>query len=158
MQTVLNIGALLIILGIIGSIIPAMPGPVLSFAGIVLLFFVKDPGTVSVWAVVIFGVSLILIILAEYLSPLLGAKLTGSSKKGMYGAVLGAITGIFFLPPMGIFIGGLAGAILGEYFTKKGLMGSLKAGMGIVLAGVVILTAQVVYSVAAAIYYFTKLT
>ena len=157
MQTILNIGVVLIILGIIGSIIPVMPGPVLSFAGIVLLFFAKGSGTISIWPLVIFGASLALIILAEYLSPLLGAKLAGSSRKGMYGAVLGAIIGIFFLPPMGIFIGALAGAILGEYCTRKNLMESLKAGMGIILAGVVILTAQIVYSVAAAIYYFIKL-
>ncbi len=157
MDTALNIGAVLVILGIIGSIIPAMPGPVLSFSGIVLLFFAKDSEAVSVWPLVVFGISLALIILAEYLSPILGARLTGAGKNGMYGAVIGAFIGVFFLPPMGIFIGALVGAISGEYYSRKNLMESLKAALGIIFAGVVMLAAQIIYSVAAALYYFSKI-
>jgi len=157
MDTALNIGAILVILGIIGSILPTMPGPVLSFAGILLLFFAKDSETVSVWPLVVFGISLLLIILAEYLSPILGAKLTGAGKNGMYGAVIGAFTGVLFVAPMGIFIGALAGAILGEFYSRRKLLESLKAALGIILAGIVMLAAQIIYSVAAAIYYFSKI-
>ena len=158
MGTVLIIGAVLVILGIIGSVLPGIPGPVLSYAGIVLLFLVKGPETTYIWHVVIFGILLIFLLLADYLAPIFGARLAGSGKKGVYGAIIGAIIGLFFIPPMGIFIGALVGATIGEYYSGKRLAGSLKAGLGIILTSVVILAAQVVYSVAAAIYYFAKLT
>jgi uncharacterized protein len=158
METILLIGAILVILGIIGSIFPGMPGPIFSFAGIVLLFFVEGSETTSIWYMFVFGILLIFLIFADYLAPILGAKLAGSSKKGIYGAIIGALVGIFFIPPMGIFVGALIGAVIGEYYGRKRLVESLKAGLGIILAGAVMLVAQIVYSVAAAIYYFYNLT
>jgi len=111
-----------------------------------------------IWHLVIFGILLIFLLLADYLAPILGARLAGSGKKGIYGAIIGALIGIFFIPPMGILIGALAGATIGEYYSGKRFIGSLKAGLGIILTSVAILVAQIVYSVAAAIYYFSKLT
>jgi uncharacterized protein YqgC (DUF456 family) len=158
MGIVLFIGAVLVIFGIIGSVIPGIPGPALSYAGIVLLLLVKGPETTSIWHVVIFGILLIFLLLADYLAPIFGVRLAGSGKRGIYGAIIGALIGIFFIPPMGILIGALVGAFIGEYYNGKRLVGSLKAGLGIILTGVVLLAAQIVYSVAAAIYYFSKLT
>jgi uncharacterized protein len=158
MNTLLYIGAIVVVSGIIGSILPVMPGPILSFAGIVLLFFVKGSETIFIWHLVVFGILLIFLLLADYLAPILGARLAGSSKKGIYGAIFGALIGIFFFPPLGIFIGALAGAFIGEYYSGKKLMESLKAGLGIISGSVVILVAQIVYSVAAAVYYFMKAT
>jgi uncharacterized protein YqgC (DUF456 family) len=158
MGIVLFIGAVLVVFGIIGSVFPGIPGPVLSYAGIVLLYFVKDPETTSIWHVVIFGVLLILLLLADYIAPILGARLAGSGKKGVYGAIIGALIGIFFIPPMGILIGALVGAVIGEYYSGKRLVGSLKAGLGIILTSVVLLAVQIVYSVTAAVYYFSKQT
>ena len=158
MGIVLFIGAVLVIFGIIGSVFPGIPGPVLSYAGIVLLFVVKGSEIISVWHLITFGILLIFLLLADYLAPILGARLAGSGKKGIYGAIIGALIGIFFIPPFGIFLGALVGAVIGEYYSGKRLVESLKAGLGVILSSVVILAAQIVYSVAAAIYYFLKLT
>jgi hypothetical protein len=158
MEIVLFIGAVLLIFGIIGSVFPGIPGPVLSYAGIVLLFLVKGPEVASIWHLFTFGILLIFLLLADYLAPILGAKLAGSSKKGIYGAIIGALIGIFFIPPLGIFLGALIGAVIGEYYSGKKLVGSLKAGLGVILTSVVIMAAQIIYSLAAAIYYFLKLT
>jgi uncharacterized protein YqgC (DUF456 family) len=154
----LFIGAVLVIFGIIGSVFPGIPGPVLSYAGIVLLFLVKGSEIASVWHLITFGILLIFLLLADYLAPILGARLAGSGKSGVYGAIIGALIGIFFIPPLGIFIGALLGAFIGEYYSKKRLVESLKAGLGVILTSVVVLAAQIVYSLAAAIYYFLKLT
>lgn len=158
MGIVLFIGAVLVIFGIIGSVFPGAPGPVLSYAGIVILFLVKGPEVASTWHLIMFGILLIFLILADYLAPIFGARLTGSGKKGIYGAIIGALIGIFFIPPLGIFFGALAGAVIGEYYSGKRLVGSLKAGLGIILTSVIILAAQIIYSIAAAIYYFLKVT
>ena len=158
MTIILVIGAVLVVLGIIGSVFPGMPGPVLSYAGIVLLFLVKGPETIFIWHLVLFGILLIFLLLADYLAPVLGARLAGSGKRGIYGAIIGALIGIFFIPPLGILIGALVGAVIGEYYSGKRLAESLKAGLGIIVTSVVILAAQIVYSITAAIYYFLKVT
>ena len=158
MTIILVIGAALVVLGIIGSVFPGMPGPVLSYAGIVLLFLVKGPETIFIWHLVLFGILLIFLLLADYLAPVLGARLAGSGKRGIYGAIIGALIGIFFIPPLGILIGALVGAVIGEYYSGKRLAESLKAGLGIIVTSVVILAAQIVYSITAAIYYFLKVT
>jgi len=158
METILLVGGVLVLLGIIGSFFPGMPGPIFSFAGIVMLLFVKGPEAAFIWHLFVFGILLIFLILADYLAPILGAKLAGAGKKGIYGAIIGALIGIFIIPPMGIFIGALIGAVTGEYYSGKNLAESLKAGLGIILAGAALLVAQIVYSVAAAIYYFLNVT
>jgi len=153
MEIVIYLGAILIITGIIGSIVPMIPGPIFSFIGIALLLFVKGPDATFIWHLIVFGVFLMFLTTGHYLFPIWGAKLAGSSKQGMYGAIIGAIIGIFFTP-IGILIGAMIGAIAGEYYSKKTMLESLKAGLGIILGSVVILVAQIVYSVAAAIYFF----
>ncbi|OGP97771.1 MAG: hypothetical protein A2Z39_02425 [Deltaproteobacteria bacterium RBG_19FT_COMBO_46_9] len=157
MGIILFIGAVLVIFGIIGSVFPGIPGPVLSYAGIVILFLVKGPEIASIWHLTAFGILLIFLLLADYLAPILGARLAGSGKKGIYGAIIGALIGIFFIPPLGIFLGALIGAVIGEYYSGKRLVESLKAGLGIILTSVVIMAAQIIYALAAAIYYFWKL-
>ena len=158
MGIVLFIGAVLVIIGIVGSAFPGIPGPVLSYAGIVLLFLVKGPEVASIWHLITFAILLVFLLLADYLAPILGARLAGSGKKGIYGAIIGALIGIFFIPPLGIFVGAFVGAVIGEYYSGKRFVGSLKAGLGIIFASVAIMAAQIIYSSAAAIYYFLKLT
>jgi len=158
METLVIIGAILVILGIAGSIIPALPGPILSFLGIVLLFFARGAETISGWHLFVFGALAALLILSDYLAPILGAKLAGSTKKGTYGALIGGLIGIFFLPPLGIFVGAFIGAVAGEYYGGKQTGESLKAGVGVILGSVAMLALQIAYSVAAAIYFFTKIS
>jgi uncharacterized protein len=157
MEIIIYLGAILVILGIIGSIVPMIPGPLFSFAGIALLLFMKSPDASLIRHLIVFGVFLVFLTIGHYLFPVWGAKIAGSSKNGMYGAIIGAIIGIFFTP-LGILIGAMIGAIIGEYYSKKTMLESLKAGLGIVLGSAVILVAQIVYSVAVAVYFFIKIT
>jgi len=158
MDAITITGAILVVLGIVGSLIPAVPGPALSFAGIALLFFEKGAGEVPIFHLVIFGAIVLLLIVADYLAPILGAKLAGSTKKGTYGAIAGALIGIIFFPPMGIFVGAFIGAVAGEYQSGKKGSAALKAGLGVVLGSLAGIAAQVAYSVFAAIYFFVKLS
>lgn len=158
METIIIIGAVLIILGIIGSIIPALPGPVLSFLGILFLFIEKGPGAVPFSTLLIFGIITIFLILLDYVAPIYGARQFGASKKGTWGAVVGALVGIIFFPPLGIFLGALMGAILGEIYGGKRFEQSLKAGLGVIAGSVTMLVLQMVFSLIAAAYFFAKIT
>lgn len=157
MDAITITGAILVVLGIVGSLIPAVPGPALSFAGIILLFFEKGSDTVPVFQLIIFGALVVLLVIADYLAPIMGAKLAGSTKKGTYGAIAGALIGIIFFPPMGIFVGAFIGAVAGEYHSGKKGGEALKAGLGVVLGSIAVIAAQVAYSVVAAVYFFMKL-
>lgn len=144
------------ILGIIGSIIPVMPGPIFSFIGLVLLYFGK-PDSISIFSLAIFGAIMVILIIADYVAPILGAKFSGASKSGLIGAVLGCLVGIVFFPPMGMFIGAFIGSVIGEMADGKKSMGAVKAGVGTLLGSVFMIILQAIFSVFAVIYFFIKL-
>lgn len=156
MATLIIIASVLVILGIVGSILPALPGPVLSYVALILLFIEKGAETISVSNLVVFGVLMALLILIDYLAPILGAKFFGASKKGIIGAVFGAFLGIVFFPPLGIFLGAFIGAVLGEFYGGKKGSEALKAGVGVLLGSASVIILQVVYSVSVAIFFFLK--
>jgi uncharacterized protein YqgC (DUF456 family) len=156
MQALLIIGIILIILGMIGSVTPAMPGPLLSFLGVLFLYFVK-PNTVSHTALIVFGSITAFLLILDYLVPILGAKFSGASKKGLLGALLGGLFGIVFFPPIGIFLGAFLGALLGEMTSGKNPEQALKAGIGTLIGSVFSLILQVIFSLTVTVYFFIKL-
>ena len=153
METLIVIGLILTILGVIGSVLPAMPGPVLSFAGVFLLFLSRDFQDLSLAILFSFGLVMIALIVIDYLAPILGAKFAGASRRGLWGAVAGALLGIVFFPPLGIFLGALLGAFLGEYSGKKNASKSAKAALGVILGSVAVLILQALYSLTALAYF-----
>lgn len=156
MEILIIIGAVLVVLGIIGSVIPAMPGPLFSFSGIVLLFFAKGGESVSLFSLIIFAVMMAILTIIDYAAPILGARFFGASKKGIIGAIIGALAGIIFFPPLGIFLGAFIGAIIGEIYQGKDFGKSLKAGVGVMLGSVSVIILQTVFSLWMAIYFFIK--
>ena len=136
----LIIGLLLCLIGIVGSFIPIIPGPVTSWLGILLL---------NLTSVVDFNLNFVLITLTvaisvgilDYLIPVLGVKKLGGTRSGQIGTTLGLIIALIILGPIGIIIGPFGGALLGEMSTKKSLQDSIKPAFGAfigVIAGSVI--------------------
>ena len=80
MDYLVIIGVILVVVGIVGSIIPALPGPTLSFVAVLLLFFSEGSGVVPVSALVVVGVLAAVLILMDYVAPVVGAKFFGSTK------------------------------------------------------------------------------
>jgi len=156
MDVLLIIGALLVVLGVAGSIIPALPGPGFGFLGLVLLYFGR-PGSVSVFSLALFGVGMAALILLDYIAPLLGAQFSGATRKGLAGAIIGSIAGIVFFPPLGIFIGAFFGACVGELANGKDPVSAMKAGVGTLMGSIAIIILQTIYSLFLAVYFFIKL-
>ena len=123
-------GTILLILGIIGSIIPALPGPPLSYVALVLLHF-TDRVQFTTTQLVLWLFLVLLTIATDYILPVLGVKKWNGTVWGTIGCIIGTIAGIFFFPPWGIILGPFAGAVLGELlFAKKNTPEALKAGFG----------------------------
>ncbi|MFB3884000.1 MAG: DUF456 domain-containing protein [Thermodesulfobacteriota bacterium] len=128
---VIIIGAILILLGLAGSILPVLPGPPLCFIGLLLLGFIKDfSHPLTPWFFIVMGLILIAALGLDYIIPVWGAKKYGASKWGIWGSVLGMAIGIFF-SPFGILLGALMGALAGEWLFNREKGRPLRAAWGV---------------------------
>jgi len=123
------LGALFIFLGIIGSFLPILPGPLTSWVGL-LLFHLTDAVPMNWTFLTITLVIAIFIWILDYIIPALGTKKFGGSKYGMIGTSIGLIVGLFAPIPGGIIIGPFVGAFLGELINKSDTQTALKAAFG----------------------------
>ncbi len=127
----LIIGIVFMIMGIIGCLVPVLPGPPISYLGIILLHLSRF-GQFSQTTLIILGIVAIVVTILDYIVPLWGTKRFGGSKYGIRGATVGLIIGLF-LGPMGIIIGPFIGAVVGEMIFKDDMPYALKAGFGSLL-------------------------
>jgi uncharacterized protein YqgC (DUF456 family) len=127
----LILGIILMLIGIIGCLVPVLPGPPLSFLGIILLHFSRF-GEFTNSALITFAAITIVVSILDYIVPVWGTRRFGGSKYGTRGATIGLIIGIF-LGPAGIIIGPFAGAVVGELLFKDDMKYALKAGFGSLL-------------------------
>lgn len=132
-MNVLEILALVAALfGIVGSIVPGLPGPPVSWVGMLLVFFAEkgtdNPMTLTVlivWLVITVVVSIL-----DYVVPAWTTRAAGGHKAASTGALIGLLAGIF-LTPVGMIAGALLGAFIGELMvTDKGVFAAFKAGLG----------------------------
>ena len=108
--------------------VPVIPGPPLSFAGLLILHFTQF-AEYSKTLLLILGAVSIIVAVFDYLVPIWGTKKFGGSKYGIRGATIGLIVGLFFGPP-GIIIGPFIGAVLGELSYKNNFNYAMRAGLG----------------------------
>ena len=122
------VGAVCLVVGLLGCILPMLPGPPLSYVGILLLHFTSkvdfSPTMLLVWLVVVVVVQLL-----DYFIPLMGTKYFGGSMWGERGCLVGTIAGLFFMP-WGIVVGPFLGALVGELLGGRGAGKALKSGIG----------------------------
>ncbi len=129
METFLIILAfILIVLGILGSILPVLPGVPVSYVGILLLHFTEKV-QFSTQFLIFWLVMVILVQVLDYLVPIWGTKKFGGSKRGIWGCAIGMVVGLFF-GPWGIILGPFLGAIVGELSGGKQTQSAIKAGFG----------------------------
>ena len=146
METLLITGAIICaIIGLAGSILPALPGAPLSFAGLVLLCFCDgaDISSTSIWVSAIF---LAIVSVLDYVAPIWLTNASGGSKQATRGSIAGLIAGLFFFPPWGLVIGPFIGAFVGELMTHATTGKALKVAM-MSLVGFVLTTGmKIIYS------------
>lgn len=112
------LGAICLLLGLIGCVAPVLPGVPLSYLGLLLLHW-TDRVQFSWQFLVIWGVIVVVIQVLDYIIPAWGTKRFGGSKYGVWGSTIGLLVGLF-MGPWGIVIGPFLGAVLGEllYFNR----------------------------------------
>ncbi len=126
----ISLGFICCLVGLVGSVLPVVPGLPISWLGILLLFWVPEVEVSSSLLWITLAITLLILIL-DYIIPILGTKKLGGSKFGMYGAGVGLVVGLLAPIPLGILIGPFIGAYLGEViFAKKASQPALKAALG----------------------------
>ncbi|MDR0419112.1 MAG: DUF456 domain-containing protein [Prevotellaceae bacterium] len=107
------IGCILLTLGFIGCFAPALPGPPLAFAAILIRHLASNEITDSTTTLIVLGVFVVLVSILDYTIPMWFTRISGGSKYGSKGALIGMIAGIF-LTPVGMLLGMYLGALIGE--------------------------------------------
>lgn len=151
------VGFILSIVGVIGCIVPGIPGPPLNFAAIILMK-IAFPDQVSWIVIILFGIITVAVTVLDYAIPLLGGKLFKASRNGIIGLTIGMLIGIFIFPPFGIFIGLVVGAIVGEIISGKTKLQAAKAGAGIFVLSIIALIVKLAASLIMSLYFLIKLT
>ena len=124
------LSAVFILLGIAGSFLPILPGPITGWVGLLLLHQTAGVPNNTSLLISTFIIALV-VFLIDYIIPILGTKKFGGSKKGMIGATLGVLVGLVFLGPLGVLVGPFVGAYLGELLgNPKDSKKALKAAFG----------------------------
>jgi uncharacterized protein YqgC (DUF456 family) len=124
----LTLAIVFMIIGIIGCLVPVLPGPPLSFIGLLILHFTEF-AQFRINLLVILGLIAIIVAVFDYVVPIWGTKKFGGTKYGVRGATVGLLIGLFFGPP-GIIIGPFIGAVIGELIYKDDLGYAIRAGFG----------------------------
>lgn len=121
-------GILLVLLGIAGSLLPALPGPPIAFAGL-LLQQLREPNPFTTSFLLIWLVVVLVVVVLDYYVPIWGTKKFGGSKYGMWGCTLGFLLA-FWIGPWGMIIGPFIGALIGELIARKTGQQALRAAFG----------------------------
>jgi uncharacterized protein YqgC (DUF456 family) len=122
------LGSVLVAVGLVGVVLPALPGTVLIFAGLLLAAWADNFTRVGIPTMVLIGVIGAASYGIDFAAAALGVQRLGASARAMTGAALGTIAGLFFGLP-GIIIGPFVGAVIGELTAHRDLARAGKAGL-----------------------------
>ncbi len=133
------LSVLLIVIGLAGTVLPALPGTLLVLGGIVLGAWIDDFNRVGWVSLTVVTVLALLAWALDYLAGLLGAQRAGASRQAIIGAALGTVVGLF-MGLVGVLFMPLVGAALGEYLARRDQQQALRVGVSTwlgILAGLV---------------------
>jgi uncharacterized protein len=137
------LSVLLILLGLAGTILPALPGTALVLGGIVLGAWIDDFTRVGATTVAVVAVLAVLAWVLDYVAGLLGAQRAGASREALIGAALGTVVGLF-MGLVGVLFMPLVGAAVGEYIARRDHGQAARVGTATWLGMMVGLVAKVV--------------
>lgn len=148
MEALLVILSILLIAGgIIFSILPPLPGPLLSYAGMFFIHAVSNETQFSTTSFVVWGIIGVIIVVTDYILPVAATKKFGGTKAGVIGGMIGMVAGVLLPIPFGIVLGPLLGAIIGDLYGGNRIKSAFKSGFGSFLGFVAATSLKLLYSI-----------
>ncbi len=127
-----TLGGLLVLLGIVGCVLPFLPGPPLSFVGLLLLAWVRHfSSPLTPILIIVMALATLAVVAFDIVVPLVGAKRYGSSKWGIVGSIAGMILGFLLGSPLSVLLGAFLGAVMVEWIVHRQPRRALRAGWGV---------------------------
>ncbi|MHB8127292.1 MAG: DUF456 domain-containing protein [Desulfitobacteriaceae bacterium] len=128
--TALVLTIILFIAGLLGTILPVLPGAILIYGGMLLYGFMTQFAKLDAYFFLLQALVLVLIFVIDFLASAISTRHFGGSKLAAWGAVIGTILGLFFLGPLGIVIGPFFGAVAAELLRGTEIHQSIRVGFG----------------------------
>ena len=153
MTALIVLGFIVLAAGIVGCVLPIIPGPPLAYAALILLSIARKWEAFPPAVLIVLGLVAAAVTAMDYLMPIITSKWKGASKAGIWGSVAGMIVGMIFFPPFGVIIGTFVGAVLGELLFSKRPDGALKAGWGVFLGTMMGIGLKLAVSGVIAVYF-----
>lgn len=148
MEAILVIVAVLLIAGgVIFSVLPPLPGPLLSYGALIAANSISEETSFSTTSFVVWGIIGAIVIVADYVLPVAATKKFGGTKAGVIGGMIGIVAGILLPIPFGIILGPLLGAIIGDLYGGNHIRSAFKSGFGSFLGFLVATSIKVLYSI-----------
>lgn len=115
------VAAILVIAGLVGVVLPALPGLPLVFAGLLISAWADGFHHVGAPMLVVLGLLTVVSLVVDYWAAAHGAKRLGASRTATIGAAVGMLVGGFVFFPIGFFLGPFVGALAGELLHRRSL-------------------------------------
>jgi uncharacterized protein YqgC (DUF456 family) len=123
------VSAVMILVGLLGTLLPAIPGTPLVFAGMLLAAWAGDFQHISGWTVALLAFLTVVSMVTDFVASMLGTKVAGASRWAFIGAGVGALVGLFF-GILGLLVGPFVGAVIGEAIATNHFRRAMTAGVG----------------------------
>jgi len=157
MIVLIILGLLFALIGLIGCILPFIPGPPLSFFALIILSYAKNWEPFSTTFLIIMAGLTILATVLDYVVPAIGAKRYGASQLGVWGSIIGMLIGLFIFPPWGMLIGAIIGALAGELAGGKKGKKALQASWGVFVGNIMGIGLKLAFSGAILFFYIKEM-
>jgi len=154
--TLAVLGLILMVVGVLGCILPVIPGPPLSYGGLILIHL-TDFAEFSSGFLILFAIVAIAVTILDYFVPIWGTRRYGGTKYGSWGATIGVVVGIFMFPPLGIILFPFIGAVVGESIKGSDFNASLRSGFGSFIGFLMGTGIKLIAALIMAWYFFTRI-
>ena len=141
------LSVLLISGGIIFSILPPLHGPVLTYGALICTHAVSEDTQFTPTSFVVWGIIGAIIIVADYVLPVVATRKFGGTRAGVIGGIIGMIAGVLLPIPFGIILGPLLGAIIGDLYGGNRIKSAFKSGFGSFLGFLLATILKLLYSI-----------
>ncbi|MGM0674978.1 MAG: DUF456 domain-containing protein [Spirochaetota bacterium] len=125
------LGSVAVIVGLIGCVVPVLPGPIVSYLALVLISLAGGWDLYSVATLIILAVLAVGTTVMDSALPAMSSRKAGAGRAGVWGSILGMLIGTIFFPPFGMIIGAFLGALVFEIVFNPENRAPLKAAMGV---------------------------
>ena len=122
------LAVVLIVVGVVGTVLPALPGAILVFAGVALGAWIDDFTRISAWTLAVLGVLTVIAWVIDYVAAAAGAKKAGASRQAIIGAAIGTVAGVF-TGLVGLIFMPLVGAAIGEFLARRDALRAGRVGI-----------------------------